>query len=56
MYTVKATSSDNYDIIYLIFGDVVRFVIMDLSNHAYKTGSGCGWVSGVWVGVGYGWG
>ena len=33
MYTVKATSSDNYNIICLIFGDVVRFVIMDLSNH-----------------------
>ena len=55
MYTVKATLSDNYDIVYLIFGDVVRFVIMDLSNHTYKTGSGCGWVAGVWVRVAYGW-
>ena len=27
---------------------------MDLSNHTYKTGSGCGWMCGVWVGVGLG--
>ena len=39
-----------YDIIYLILGDLVRFVIMDLSNHTYKTRMGVGGC------LGYGWG
>ena len=63
MYAVKVASSDNLDIIYLIFGNVVRFVILDPSNHTYKTESGGVpmWgvgVGGVWVEVsmGIGWG
>ena len=56
---VKVASSDNLDIIYLIFGDVVRFVNLDPSNHTYETGSEGGSVWGmgvaeVWVGVGMG--
>ena len=33
MSAVKVASSDNLDIIYLIFGDVVRVVILDPCNH-----------------------